>query len=45
MNFQVIEQNGVSLERLFQKSNPFTEKDCGKSDCTVSHKSGVRCRN
>ena len=45
MNFQLIEQNGVSLEQLLQKSNPFTEKHCGKSDCAVSHESGVRCRD
>ena len=44
MNFQIIEQTGVSLERLLQKSNPFKEKNCGKLDCIVSHENGVKCR-
>ena len=44
MNFQIVEQTGVSLERLFQKSNPFKEKNCGKLDCVVSHEDGVKCR-
>jgi hypothetical protein len=45
MNFQIIEQTGVSLERLFQKSNPFREKDCGKQDCVVCDGKGVKCRD
>ena len=45
MNFQIIEQTGVSLERLFQKSNPFREKDCGKQDCVVCDSRGVKCRD
>ena len=45
MNFQLIEQTGLSLETLFKKSNPFREEDCGKSDCRVSHTNGVKCRS
>ena len=44
MNFQIIEQTGVSLEKQFQKSNPFKEKNCEKSDCIVCDGSGVKCR-
>ena len=44
MNFQIIEQTGVSLEKLLQKSNPFKEKDCGKLDCFVCTGDGVKCR-
>ena len=45
MNFQIIEQTGVSLERMFQKSNPFKETDCGKQDCVVCDGKGVKCRD
>ena len=44
MNFQIIEQTGVSLEKQFQKSNPFKEKSCEKSDCIVCDGTGVKCR-
>ena len=44
MNFQIIEQTGLSLERLLQKSNPFKEKDCGKFDCMICDGAGVKCR-
>ena len=44
MNFHIIEQTGVSLERLFQKSNPFKQKDCEKDDCVVCDGEGVKCR-
>ena len=44
MNFQIIEQTGVSLEKQFQKSNPFKEQNCEKSDCIVCDGTGVKCR-
>ena len=45
MNLEIIEQTGLSLEKLFQKSNPFKQKDCEKSDCVVCHGNGVKCRD
>jgi hypothetical protein len=44
MNFKIIEQTGVSLERQFQKSNPFKKQSCEKSDCIVCDGTGVKCR-
>jgi hypothetical protein len=44
MNIQIIEQTGVSLEKLFQRSNPFKQKNCEKSDCVVCDGNGVKCR-
>ena len=44
MNFQFIEQTGVSLEKLFQKSNSFKEQTCKKFDCIVCDGKGVKCR-
>ena len=44
MNFQFIEQTGVSLEKLFQKSNPFKEQTCKKFDCIVCDGKGVKFR-
>ena len=41
MNFQLIEQTGVSLEKLFQKANPFKEKNCEKNNCPVCDGSGI----
>ena len=32
---KVIEQTGISLKRLLQRSNPFKCKICGKADCMV----------
>jgi hypothetical protein len=44
MNFQIIEQTGLSLEKQFQRSNPFKEQSCKKSDCIVCDETGVKCR-
>ena len=32
---KVVEQTGVSLKRLLQRSNPFKRKFCEKDDCMV----------
>ena len=45
MNFQLIEKTGVSLEKLFQKANPFNEKNCENNYCPVCDGSGITCRN
>ena len=44
MNIQIIEQTGLSLEKMLQKSNPFKELNCEKSDCAVCDNTGVKCR-
>ena len=35
LKIKVIEQTGISLKRLLQRSNPFKSKICGKADCMV----------
>ena len=45
MYFQMKEQTGVSLEKLFQKSNPFQEKSCLSLDCVVCDGKGIKCRD
>ena len=42
MNIQTIEQTGLSLEKMFQKSNPFKELNCEKEDCVVCDNPGVQ---
>jgi hypothetical protein len=44
MNFQIIEQSGLSLERMLQKSNPFRKMDCETTSCVVCDGTGVKCR-
>ena len=44
MNFQIIEQSGLSLERMLQKSNPFRKMDCETPRCVVCDGTGVKCR-
>ena len=45
MNFQIIEKTGLSLEKQFQRSNPFKEQSCEKSDCIVCDGTEVKCRS
>ena len=45
MNFQFIEQTGLSLQQMLQRSNPFSQKDCGKSECPVCDGTGIKCRS
>ena len=44
MNFQILEQTGLSLERMFQKSNPFKKKDCEATNCVVCDGTSIKCR-
>ena len=44
IDFQIIEQTGLSLQKLLQRSNPFSEKSCEKSECVSCDGTGVRCR-
>ena len=45
INFKLIEQTGISLEKLFQKANAFKEKNGEKNYCLVWDGSGISCRN
>ena len=44
MTFQILEQTGLSLERMFQKSNPFKKKDCEATNCAVCDGTSIKCR-
>ena len=45
MNFQMIEQTGVSLDKLFQKSDTFQEKSCLSIEGVVCDGKGIQCRD
>ena len=43
IKFKIVEKGGLTIEKLFQTSNPTASGSCGKPDCMMDSQNGRNC--